>query len=142
MKFIWLKSRSGEAPDLPLNRTLDRKDVIAIDSGEYPGSIAAHHHCLAIVVEVHDSNDTRRALTLIDEVREEYPVWIYQRLATVESTVSFMKAGASQVMTCPEEVERAMSSFGETSVVAIPAGRALIGTSRSILAVSLSIGLV
>ena len=138
MNFIWLKSHSGEASDLPRHR----KDTIAVDFGEDPASVASRRQCAAIVVEVQDSTDVRRAVELIDELRITYPVWIYQRSATIKSTLSFMKAGASHVMTQPDEIEAAMVGIEEASSREAPAGRVLIGSSRSIQAVSSSIGLV
>ena len=116
--------------------------MIALDFGENPASAASEHECAAIVVEVQDPADVRRGVELIDELRETCPVWIYQRSATVKSTLSFMKAGASCVLTQPEEIEAAMISITEASSRIIPSGRVLIGNSRSIQAVSSSIGLV
>src|ERR1700689_2456997 len=98
MNFIWLKSHSGEVSDFPRHP----KGMIAVDFGEDPASVAPRYRCAAIVVEVQDSIDVQRAVEILDELREAYPVWIYQRSATIKSTLSFMKAGASHVMTQPD----------------------------------------
>src|SRR5580698_903065 len=101
MNFIWLNSHPGEGSDLPRHRT----DMIALGFEENPARAASEHECAAIVVEVQDPADVQRAVDLIDQLHETCPVWIYQRSATVQSTLCFMKAGASCVMTQPEEIE-------------------------------------
>jgi DNA-binding NtrC family response regulator len=142
MKFIWLESHSAEASDLRLFRDELREEIIAARSGDDAAALAALHHCAAIVVEVRDTPDVHRALELIDELRESAPVWIYQPEATVESTLSFIKAGASHIATHPGELEQATISSESAPRPDARAGKTLVGSSRSIQSVSASIGLV
>jgi DNA-binding NtrC family response regulator len=138
MNFIWLKSPSGQASDLAPYQ----KEMIAVDFREDPVDIVSYHQCAAIVIDVQNAADAKRAVELIRDLRETCPVWVYHRAATVKSTVSFMKAGASHVMTLPEEVGETMAAMQTPSVREAPPGGALIGASRSMRAVSSTIGMI
>jgi DNA-binding NtrC family response regulator len=138
MNFIWLKSGSGDAPDLPA----DGKDIVVVDPGEDPMGAAVQHHCAAIIAEVTEGDDCERVVQLLKDLQGACPVLIYQPEATVSSAVSFIKTGASSVSTSLKEIERAMQSLRDSSATVFTAGRALIGDSRAMRDVSSSIGLV
>jgi DNA-binding NtrC family response regulator len=137
MKIIWLESCSGEVSDLPGHR----KEVVPVISGEEAAAFALQPHCAAVIVDVQDSSDARRAFDLLDELGGKCPVWIHQRSATVDSALSFMKAGAAQVITGPDELEQAMNSVPDFASSDAHAS-ALVGSSRATQAASESIGLV
>src|SRR6266566_5168804 len=128
MNFIWLTSSSGATADF----ARDREDLVATDSAENCVFMAGRDHYGAVIVEVKDSNDAGRAVEVIDELRGALPVWIYQPEATVRSTVSLIKAGASQIVNTPGDLDEAMNSIPGASAPVAPVGRALIGRSRSI----------
>ncbi len=113
-----------------------------MSSPDGAATLAAQHPSAVIIVEVKDSSDIRRAFELIDELRERWPVWIYQPTATVHCALSFMKAGAAHVITGPEELDQAMISTHEASDPPAQAGKALVGDSRSIRSVASNISLV
>jgi DNA-binding NtrC family response regulator len=138
MNLIWLKSCSVEPPE-----ALTRRDgVIVLDTAEDPlDAISAQPHTAA-VVEIGTPDDVERAIGTIDRLQEKCPVWIYQPDATIRSTVSFLKAGASHVITTPEEMEEAMTSALEKVPAGITQRTALIGVSRAMQTVSASIALV
>jgi DNA-binding NtrC family response regulator len=139
MKFIWLEARCGDTSDLPRHR----KEIIPLSSTEEAAALAVEHHCTAIIVEVRDASDKRRAFELIAELRASCPVWIHQRTATVESALAFIKAGASHVVTGPEELEQWMSSTDEPDDADDrPPSKGLVGSSRPTQAVASSIALV
>lgn len=138
MKIIWLESCSGEVSDLPAHR----KEIVPMSSGDEAVAFALEPHCAAVIVDVQDSSDGRRAFELLDELGEKCPVWIHQRGVTVDSALSFIKAGAAQVVTGPEELEQALNSISDSACSYAPAEGALVGSSRATQTVSASIGLV
>jgi DNA-binding NtrC family response regulator len=138
MKIIWLESCSGMVSDLPGHR----KEIVPVISEEEALAFALQPHCAAVIVDVRDSSDVRRALELLNELGGKCPVWIHQRDATVDSALSLIKAGAAQVITGPEELERAMNSASDSESPQTPDANALVGGSRATQAVSASIGLV
>jgi DNA-binding NtrC family response regulator len=132
-----LQSGSAGTSDLPATRT----DTIVLSAGEDLSNIPGQDRGAALIAEVKDDSDCERAFRILGELQGALPVWIYQPEGTARSAVSFVKAGASNVLTRPEEIEPAMDSFRERAGMA-PAGRTLIGGSRSMQAVLSSIGLV
>jgi two-component system, NtrC family, response regulator AtoC len=143
MKIIWLESCSGDVSDLPGHR----KEIVPVISGDQAAAFALQPHCAAVIVDVQDSSDARRAFELLEELRGKCPVWIHQRSATVDSALSFIKAGAAQVVTGPEDLEQAMNSVPDSASPGAQSGNtqsgnALVGGSRATQAVSASIGLV
>ena len=109
-------------------------------SGGEATALALQPHCAAVVVDVHDSSDARRAFELLNELGGKCPVWIHQRNATVDSALSFMKAGAAQIITGAEELAQAMNSVPNSE--SGPAASALAGSSRDTQAVAANIRLV
>jgi transcriptional regulator with GAF, ATPase, and Fis domain len=100
---------------------------------------------LTVIVEITNISDTERAFGLLDEMNGSTPVWIYQENATVASTVSFIKAGASHAASNLEEILQAISlapSLSGQASGAPAATSSLIGVSRSIRTVSSSIRMV
>jgi DNA-binding NtrC family response regulator len=143
MKFIWLESGSGEVSDIPRGRN----EIVPVISGDDAAACAVQEHCAAVIVDVQDSSDARRAFDLISELGETCPVWIHQQNATVDSALSFVKGGAAQVVTGFAELEQAMNSApGDATTDAHAAkdsaSKALVGSSRATQAVASSIGLV
>jgi DNA-binding NtrC family response regulator len=143
MKIIWLESCSGDVSDLPGHR----KEIVPVISGDEAAAFALQPHCDAVVVDVQDSSDSRRAFELLDELGGKCPVWIHQRGATVDSALSFIKAGAAQVVTGPGELEHAIDSLSDSAspheqARSALAESALVGGSRATQAVSASIALV
>jgi two-component system, NtrC family, response regulator AtoC len=140
MNFIWSKSGSGDAPEIPCARS---EDILCV-AGEDPDRILAGitAGCAAVIVAVEDETDNQRAFHLLDEVQGECPVWIYYPAATAKSAVSFVKAGAANVLTTPEDIEAAMESMRDACPSVPRGGRALIGSSRRMQAVASDIELV
>jgi DNA-binding NtrC family response regulator len=139
MKIIWLESCCGEVSDLPGHR----KEIVPVISGDEALALALQPHCAAVIVDVQDSSDARRALELLDELGGKCPVWIHQRSATVDSALSFIKAGAAQVVTEPDDLERALDSVNSRAQPeSARATSALVGSSHATRAVAASISLV
>jgi DNA-binding NtrC family response regulator len=143
MNIIWLESCSGDVSHRPVNR----KEIVPVISGDEAADFALQPHCAAVIVDVQDASDARRAFELLDELGGKCPVWIHQRDATVDSALSFIKAGAAQVMTGSEELEHAMNSASDSASTDGQSGdarsaNALVGSSRATQAVSASIALV
>ncbi len=138
MDFIWLKSQSGVPPELPRHRN----NGIVLDHAEDPARVAARYPCTAIVADVRNAADAEHAIEVIDALSETWPIWIYQPAATVASTVSFLKAGASHVITTPDEMEQSMISAEHVARPELVPDGKLIGVSRSMRAASASISLV
>ena len=136
MKIIWLESCSGTVSDLPAHR----EEIVPVVSGDEAVAFALQPDCSAVIVDVRDSSDALRALDLLNELGGKCPVWIHQPGATVDSALSFMKAGAVQVITGAEDLERAIASASDSENS--HAASALVGSSRATRAVSASIGLV
>jgi two-component system, NtrC family, response regulator HydG len=136
MKIIWLESCSGAVSDLPGHR----KEIVPVISGDEAAAFALQPHCAAVVADVQNSSDARRAFDLLSELAGKCPVWIHQRSSTIDSALSFIKAGAAQVVTGPEELAQAIDSVSDFEIGL--AESALVGSSRATQAVSASIGLV
>src|SRR5689334_18586303 len=128
MNFIWSSSCSEEAAGPP---TLGQR-IVTLDPGKDPVAFAAQYQCAVIIVEVRNAEDTQRVFRLIEHLQGKFVVWVYQPSATVESTVIFMRNGASHVMTSIEEIERAMNSAQEIPSPETVSHKTLIGVSRSI----------
>ena len=138
MNLIWLKSRSAEPPEIFIRRD----GVIALDAAEDPLDAISAQPSTVVVVEVRTSDDLERAIDTIERLQEKCPVWIYQPDATIRSTVSFLKVGASHVITTPAEMEEAMTSALEEVLAGSTQRTGLIGASRAMQTVSSSIALV
>lgn len=138
MNFLWLKSCSEAAHDIPPGQ----QGIVTPDLGQDPVLVAAQRQCAAIIVEVTGAEDAGRAVRLLEESQGAYPVWIYGPGATVESTVTFMKAGAAHVLNTWQEIESEMHSASEQSIQQAGLRRTLIGSSGSATEVSSNIGLV
>lgn len=137
MNFIWLKSRSGKAPAVPAGQ----EGIVAVDSASDPLLFAAESDCGAVILEVQNAEDAQRAMQVIGESHGAYPVWIHQPSGNIESTVAFMKAGASHVTSTAEELAHAIEAARESSPEPCR-GEGLIGASNSMEGVSSSIDLV
>jgi transcriptional regulator with PAS, ATPase and Fis domain len=138
MNFIWSHSCSEDELD-PLP---NREGILALDSSKDPVGVAAQHQCAVIIVSVKNTEDACRAIQVIEESQGEYAVWVYQPSATVESTMTLVKAGAAHVVTTIDEIEDAMNTATEGLACESVSNKMLIGTSRSMRAVSSSIELV
>jgi transcriptional regulator with GAF, ATPase, and Fis domain len=138
MEFIWLTSSRDGVHPLP-----SVPDLRVMNAADDPLPVVRQLVDMATtIIEVQSFEDADRAFELLDTLQGVSAVWIYQPLATVASTVAFIKAGASQVAASVEEIERVVDSLAADGPA--PRGRqtSLIGVSRSIQSVALSIGLV
>ncbi len=134
MNFIWLESSSENKSDFPRFR----HDVIVgqtVSQRSLPGRANG-----AVVAEVQSEEDAARVLQLLEDCAEE--LWVYQPEATVETTVAFIKAGATQVLTTVEQVDRAMRACREFTEFEGHPRTALVGGHGSMQAVAANIALV
>ncbi|HWE49116.1 MAG TPA: sigma-54 dependent transcriptional regulator [Bryobacteraceae bacterium] len=147
MNFIWLTTSPTDVPA----SVLDLPNVLVPAAAGNPvDHIRRAAGPVTIVAEITTLADVERTFELLEELNGAAPVWIYQENATVTSTVSFLKAGASHAVSSLEEIMQAMSL--EPSALArcasngdrqMPGAQSsLIGVSRSIEAVASNIRMV
>jgi transcriptional regulator with PAS, ATPase and Fis domain len=138
MNFVWLKPLSGETSNFPLHQ----REIIEANYDDDFSTVTRGDRRAVIIIEINDASSVERAIELVEEHHKTYPVWVYQPAATVQSTVLFMKAGACHVMGGSDELEQAMLSAREIVDSEAPAGKVLLGKSRSIQAAVSSVNLV
>jgi len=136
MNFIWLETRSEEKSELPRFRD----DVIPMTYAHDPRSLVFDSVPAAIIAEVRNTDDAGHAFGMLETATGE--VWVYRPAATVESTVAFIKAGASHVFTTLHEVDQAMNAALESRSVDTSRHKVLIGNHGSMRAVAASVALV
>jgi transcriptional regulator with PAS, ATPase and Fis domain len=136
MNFIWLETSSEEKSDLPRFRD----DIIPVSYSNCQQGMNTDSGCDAIIAEVRNIEDAGHAFRVLEA--SNCSVWIYHPAATVESSVAFIKAGASQILTNLDKVERALNSSLESRSVDAAQNKALIGRHSSMQAVSTSVALV
>jgi transcriptional regulator with PAS, ATPase and Fis domain len=138
MNFVWIRPSSGATAATPAAGG----HIRVVSCPEDLWGAANADQCSAIIVEVLGSSDAAAAFDVIAAWSHIVPIWVYSPGATVASAISFVKAGASHVETSEEELRAAMEAAPEKTVGAHGAGKALIGSSRSIEAITTSIGMV
>ncbi|HVV47919.1 MAG TPA: sigma 54-interacting transcriptional regulator [Bryobacteraceae bacterium] len=124
-----------------------------LEPGSHPLRLAAGRR--AVVVEVQNPEDAEHAMKLTTAFEGMCPLWIYQPAATADSASAFLDAGADHVARGLEEMEVLLkpASVSGPAVSAPVASdlmkrensakrRALIGSSRSMQALTSSISLV
>ncbi len=136
MNFIWLETCSGVESDRPLFR----EDIIPLQNMVARGSTPSTRGCAAVVAEVRSEEDVEHTFELLAETDIE--VWVYQPGATVESTVAFIKAGASRVLTTADEIDRAMNSARESLPSEMALHSRLIGSHGCMQALAANVALV
>jgi len=136
MNFIWLETRSEEQSHFPRFRDNVIPMTYSRDLRNAPFAPVP----AAIIAEVRNAQDAEHAFEVLETATGA--VWVYQPAATVESTVSFIKAGASHVLTTFHEVDHAMNSALVSRPVEMRQDKALIGSHRSMQDVAASVALV
>lgn len=91
----------------------------------------------AIILEIACEADADRASDLLEQTSFMVPVWIYHPEASVGSSVAWMKAGATHVVSSLDELEAGMDAHDnnitdgrEASDAACPVSSTMIGGSR------------
>ena len=138
MKVIWLKSSCVAVPAASLHGA----SVIQLEVGGRPFDFGRRVGCDAIVLEVGGPEDAMRVFELMDDMDGARPVWIYEPAATVESTVAFIKSGASAVFTSLEAIQHAVATFDEGRGECRIPGTHLIGSGTAMREVAAIIELV
>jgi DNA-binding NtrC family response regulator len=106
MQFFWLPSFITENPAPPREW---RQVSIANSLEDVPveGS--------TIILEILCSVDSERAVALLEQAPRSMAVWIYEPAASVSSSVSWMKFGASHVVSGLDDAELATDPFDTDS---------------------------
>ncbi len=139
MEFFWYTSTPRNlADDLPSLRGLV---VMDLGSAVSQGPVRTDSSAVSII-ELTNPDDTGQVFELLESLQGGGPVWIFQPDATVATSVSLMKAGASHVAASFDALERAAHFLPGEPVAERQVAKGLIGVSRSIQAVATSIGLV
>jgi DNA-binding NtrC family response regulator len=135
MQFFWLPSLIAEnqAPPRPWRR-------ISVVSS--PDDVQTEDS--AVILEIACEGDADRASDLLEETSFGVPVWIYHPEASVGSSVAWMKAGASHVVSSVDELEAAMDSHDDIgdSDSACTGSSTMIGANRGMREVQSAIRMV
>jgi transcriptional regulator with PAS, ATPase and Fis domain len=134
MQFFWLPSLVTENQKPP--RAWRGISVVSSPDG-------VQTEDSAIILEIKCEGDADRASDLLEQPSFVVPVWIYHPEASVGSSVAWMKAGASHVVSSADELEAAIGSHESEQVEGNCAGSSnMIGISRAMREVQTAIRMV
>jgi transcriptional regulator with PAS, ATPase and Fis domain len=146
MEILWLESTESQVPALREFESLCNCQLTAFDSAfeliAAVGSGEGQQRPVLLIAHVAGALDAERTGTLLEELRVAVPVWVLEPLATVTSSVAWMKAGAAHVTTSIQEIEERILSLGFSGNMQEPAAGSLVGRSSAIRSVESEIRLV
>jgi transcriptional regulator with PAS, ATPase and Fis domain len=146
MEILWLRSTESQFPALREVEIRSNGQLTAFDKASdlisAVGSGEVQQRPVLLIAHVAGSRDAERACTLLEGLQVTVPVWVLEPLATVASSVRWMKAGASHVATSMQEIEERMESLGFSGIRPAAASGSLVGRSPAIRTVESEIRLV
>jgi len=105
MEFIWLTSEANGISD-PVADAGFR--VRFAESADCLPRIITDGEAAALIVEIASETDLEASFHVVEGWREQLPIWILDPLATVASSLRWIKAGASHVATSHREIDELM----------------------------------
>jgi len=138
MEFIWLtsaaKGPSDSAADVGFR-------VRFAESADRLPRISADGEAAALIVEIAPETNLESSFQVVEGWREQLPIWILDPLATVASSIRWIKAGASHVATSHREIDELMCGLRQAEK---PRGRraSFVGETRPMRSLEERIDLV
>ena len=136
MEVTWIKS-----PESDMEIPCQWDAVVFRTSAEFlrdsSGRLTA-----AVIVAIEAPQDLETGLDVIGKLEGACPVWIFDPLATVASSVRWMKAGAVHVATTLAEIGEYIESQSLKRPEAMPRRTSLIGRSQAVRSVEADIRMI
>lgn len=131
MEFIWLTSAANGPSDSDSEAGFR---VRFAESADHLPRIITDGEAAALIVEIAPETNLESCFQAVEDWREQLPVWILDPLATVASSIRWIKAGASHVATSHGEIDELMCGLRQAEKtrgrrISMP-GQSIIGDSR------------
>lgn len=141
MELFWFAASASSHPDLPARWNCRVFPYRAVFAGEVMPDSAD-----ALIVEVVDSRDAARALQALS-LESGTPILIFQPQVTVAESVRWMKAGAANIASQPDDIDRCIEALGEIERSdpgdnRVVGSKSLVGSSVAVQSLEAEIRLV